>query len=656
MLQVKIEFFNFNNKKDNIKLSLKRETLIEKSRYFNSMLNNDFLEKKKEIIDIDLTTYNFYFDKEVIKIFFEIALSENYEPVLNKNNNKNFQIIMKAPKNSYKYKLDMDLGFSKKVQIHHYYMLIFLNEFFSFDLDRLIEQGLILYKEIVGLILNDFCELDNLNHYNLNYLDHDPIYNDLDYYFVSDFKQIKKKLIDTFDEQITLYFRDIIDIDKELFEQDLQILRQIVIVNNFLKNIFQIRKAYEILKDNTFNGIVLYINKYLLANKNINTIHFNYKISELRLDDSIIKMLDLNEMDDFIKSAGVLIKNKNECTLKLYDYYDIMFYEFPKWKKFEVIDNNYNYNYNHKYEIGVSTIKNKETTVEFFKKETNNMFNNFNWANVILSGGFLYGLINNLNNSLNDSSDIDLFVYGANDSIINDKVLYIIKYFQEYNPYYIVRGQVINIVIPDFKYDIQIIFFGNHKTPQQIISTFDFNYVSMYYNGNEVYCTFDCLIGLKYSMAILNLKNVLKSKLEFRLFKSILKGLHIKYTKKINCKMIKNEKIYMDKISNDVNEVNYMNKSKFLRKIINYCDEKELQFIINAYYKTNLVYRNHEDILINKNYITKKINFNKDTDEDSGSDSVFSSDSDNENDKINNSVKKKCNNGERKVYEYTEYW
>ncbi len=63
---------------------------------------------------------------------------------------------------------------------------------------------------------------------------------------------------------------------------------------------------------------------------------------------------------------------------------------------------------------GKKSIVTFDEFLTLFHKKTNNLFMDFNWDSVVLSGGFLFGLLDNLStNSLLPGLDIDLFVYGT---------------------------------------------------------------------------------------------------------------------------------------------------------------------------------------------------------------------------------------------------
>lgn len=162
-----------------------------------------------------------------------------------------------------------------------------------------------------------------------------------------------------------------------------------------------------------------------------------------------------------------------------------------------------------------------------FARETNNIFDGMDWSNIIIAGGFIFGLVNNVNNSIIDSTDIDMYIYG-NDT--NKTKNYLLQHLSQYNPYYLISKNIITVIIPSIKYDIQIIIMDN-TTPFDIIGSFDLNYVELYYDGDAVYATIDCMYALKYQVAIFN---VCKYNVNKRFAKTVLKGLRIAIDDELN--------------------------------------------------------------------------------------------------------------------------
>lgn len=188
------------------------------------------------------------------------------------------------------------------------------------------------------------------------------------------------------------------------------------------------------------------------------------------------------------------IKNKlaiNEF-VDLYDYYDLMFYETHKFHCYKPINSLKFKNDN--------MIVDYETFKLRFNEHTNSIFDDFDWSNVIMCGGFLYAILDKTKNSFLQSTDIDLFVYGDN---VIKKIKYILEYFQSNNKeiYYIVNQNVITIIHPQVKYVIQIIP-QESKLPQDIIFDFDLSYVKMYFDGKNIITNIEGLVSMKYNLAI----------------------------------------------------------------------------------------------------------------------------------------------------------
>ena len=110
-----------------------------------------------------------------------------------------------------------------------------------------------------------------------------------------------------------------------------------------------------------------------------------------------------------------------------YDYTDILTYDISPWESFE-IENNINKNL----EVGEIVIRQEDEFIKLFNEETKNVFLDIDWSNIIIAGGFIFGLLNKMQNSIIPSTDIDIFVYGDS-LIIQKKVRYLLNYFNKYN-------------------------------------------------------------------------------------------------------------------------------------------------------------------------------------------------------------------------------
>jgi len=260
----------------------------------------------------------------------------------------------------------------------------------------------------------------------------------------------------------------------------------------------------------------------------------------------------------FLQKVKNIITVKNE-ELRLFHYYDMMYYEEHQ---FETLNKQ---NYAKKHMI----VTQKEFDIKF-RKLTDNLFENFDWTNVVIAGGFIYGLLDNAYDSIVDSTDIDLFVYGNNEQIRN-KIAYINKYFSKHNPFYAINKSVITIIIKSFRFDIQIVPV-NKMTPFDIIDQFDFSYVMLYYNGIDVFTNIAGLVSIKYKVAIRINKKI---DINHRGNKAIKKGLEL-----------------VDQNMEDFDigaSFNIFAKSKIIRKVIPVLETNEIIETIKLYYSVKKV-------------------------------------------------------------------
>ena len=218
-----------------------------------------------------------------------------------------------------------------------------------------------------------------------------------------------------------------------------------------------------------------------------------------------------------------------------------------------------------------------------YKSEINKLFPDFDWHNVVLSGGYLYGLIDNIHTSILPGSDIDLFVYGKDRWIISQKIKYILEYFSKYNPYCISKGNVITLIIPSLSYDIQIIS-HDYPNPMLILEKVDYNYVKMFYDGYDIYCSLDCLLAIKYKIAMYCYDQKVPFK-GIRLYKTILKGLRLEYDPAI----LNSEFIDLCGLHNNLHIKFALNKSVSVRKLSLSSNPIESEYLIKAFYKTDTI-------------------------------------------------------------------
>lgn len=280
-----------------------------------------------------------------------------------------------------------------------------------------------------------------------------------------------------------------------------------------------------------------------------------------------------------------------------------------KSNKINLVENKNIFNNNsHAEYIGKKTV----IPIETFQITINKIFPDFDWHNVILAGGYLYGMIDNIHESILPGSDIDLFVYGADPEIIKGKTEYILSYFSKHNSYYVVNGSVITLIIPDLPYDIQIVSY-NCPDPLSVMKKIDYNYVKMFFDGVNIFCTFNCLMAIKYKIAIY--ENISNAKLDdTRLYKTIIKGLRLMYDSDVQSE----SHIDLCKLHNNTEIEFALNKSICIRKLLPVVNRYEITHLIKAYYKGHIVTENITEVNIiigddsgEYKFLKPNINFNE---------------------------------------------
>jgi len=118
----------------------------------------------------------------------------------------------------------------------------------------------------------------------------------------------------------------------------------------------------------------------------------------------------------------------------------------------------------------------------------------------------------------------------------------------------------------------------------------------MYFNGNDIYSTLDNLLALKYKIAILKPNTQKEYMITLRIYKTILKGLDIKYDANITNQCIYKNMIMINKFHENENLKSTLNKSVSIRKLMSYLDNDEIIQLIKSYYKTQNVFNNIEKI------------------------------------------------------------
>lgn len=304
-----------------------------------------------------------------------------------------------------------------------------------------------------------------------------------------------------------------------------------------------------------------FITKYVLMN-----IKYYYNIC------CKLGLLDLYQ--EFIKEVNSKKFNSKYVT-------NISELEKIQYQKTDIVTKNI---YN-EYSYCVNSV---DTIMKKFNEYTNNYFKDINYDNMIISGGFIYGIVDNLYDSLSFTSDIDIFVYGTK-QVKEEKIKYLLNYFKQYKPIYFISNGTYNILIPEIAFDIQIIN-SKYGTPNEIVDNFDYGYTQLYYNGKSIYCTNKCLYSL-----ITKVTCIFKSgtndthKNISRIEKAYAKGLEITDI---------HDYIKSNKIDNINFSSEYIPKSSLVRKLIN-SENYDIFAIIKNIYQIDYVSYNSDDLFVN---------------------------------------------------------
>jgi hypothetical protein len=291
-----------------------------------------------------------------------------------------------------------------------------------------------------------------------------------------------------------------------------------------------------------------YVDNFVYNKDFIDNINIYYQVfhdtNELELFYQICNIIEASDDKDLI------ISNINQAPLL--QYYDIITH-FPtrclNQKLFKFNDYQHLLQYEassfayHKYAIKDRPICNNRLTDNFqekFRELTLAIFDNLDWNNIVIAGGFLFGIINNA-----ISSDIDIFIYSSNENIRRERWYYLLKYFSQYHALYHENQGVITIKIPNLSYPIQIIMMDVND-PNDVIDDFDMNYVKAYYNGQDVYANIDFLVALKYQLAIVDPFKINYNRTDIRIYKTINKGLNLLKNKYLQSTLIVDDIVDID--------------------------------------------------------------------------------------------------------------
>lgn len=566
---------HINSNNEEITFEADKNNLMNISTYFKSMFTQNYKDSKDNIVNIDCS--NIRCDVKYIKKLLKI----NLDKIKPKECDDDLQISINAKLKEIElnYKYEIQYKLTKKIPIYDYYQLFPVCDFFGLDnIKSLLESNLDTYIDVLN---------DNLSKCR-------NIYN------------IKKNKVRTC---LTLKLNNTSLMNERNINNIQETLLNTNLANDFLNNAWSVYLTYK------FGNRISELNRFLLGfNPEIISLHdvltrLEFTLNEPEISSSIIKDVPLNLLYEFKKMFNNVIKF-DFTILNIFDYQDILHYEEHDFQTYHIVNNNMNNNMNNNDKSNIIT---KEEFIDKFKKETNNVFDKINWQNMIISGGFIFGLLRSNSKSILGSTDIDIFLYGSKEEQMK-KVTYLVDYFKEYNPYYTRNRSVINIIIKDMKYDVQIIC-TEFTEPIDIISNFDQSYVKLYYDGSNIYCLLDTLISIKYNVGIVkdinekdekdkkNKKEENKKENEeeneedenkeynySRIYKTILKHVDVVRNTDLKCDWIDDENIFINKYENENRQeiYNMLNKSRIIRKLMSHCDFLELYPIIKMYYKARI--------------------------------------------------------------------
>lgn len=490
------------NNNDTLTVNTTKDKLL-KLEYFNSFFE---FGETPEIINMSLNNFKYDNIQQPLKVLFEYLETETKIETTTK------QFILSNNDKDGTYYVAFNT--SLNLPIYEYYILLELSDYFGFSM------------------LNHVIKLDAFRYHN----------------FITSYCKTKKVLGSHYLNYTVKGKLDNIYTDQDLIEKYIWI----VIYDELKQNIYKLHTLYNNLDFNKYFSNIrnwyieipkLYENFYIANDKLENPTKF---VFAKRILDDDLKKYPLDAILNTYKTCNIYYDP--QIMFKIYDYYDILAYEPTKCEKYHT-DNYTTPIY------GIPSIKSNFN--ELFATETNNMFDNFDWSNIIIAGGFVFGLMNNVCNSIIDSTDIDMYVYGKQSGSGSEKDViatrnYILQYFEQYGANYVISKQLITIVIPTIKYDIQLIIMDD-TTPKDIVTAFDINFTELYYDGKDVYTSLNCMYALKYQVAVFN-KN--ERNLDIRICKTLMKGLRIQVNNYAN-----NSELFVDDKKDDVSDGNVIDES-----------------------------------------------------------------------------------------------
>lgn len=136
-----------------------------------------------------------------------------------------------------------------------------------------------------------------------------------------------------------------------------------------------------------------------------------------------------------------------------------------------------------------------------FNAITHDYFNvDFDWSNIVVSGGSIYTILTK--KTMKKYSDIDMWLYGDIETQ-RKKVFYLLDRFRRLfstTIYVGINMSVIYIFINDLNIYFNIVCSVNYTNPYDIINNFDLSHVMMFYDGVDVNFTNCSLASIMYGV------------------------------------------------------------------------------------------------------------------------------------------------------------
>lgn len=296
------------------------------------------------------------------------------------------------------------------------------------------------------------------------------------------------------------------------------------------------------------------------------------KIKNINICENLgtISLAEYYTLFESIKKKKIIPYNNNK--INIYEYFDMLNYEDHS---FQVL--------NKQSKDKIYPIINKENFFALFHKLTDNVFVDFDYTNACIAGGFVFSL---LTNTIIDSTDIDIFIYGTEEEIAA-KMKYILNYFQPLSPYYAVNRSVVTIISSKMMFDIQIIPYKDNTSAFGVINKFDLSHCMIYFDGLNIWANLHAFASLKYRVT----KKVFKKETnKIRYYKSIKKGLEIMGTD--------DEILKFD----ETQYQNMMLKSKTIRKFLASSTPDEALFTLKSFYRTSKIFQDANAVTFNTDF------------------------------------------------------